>query len=202
MNTKTLFLSCIFVFNTFFIQAAALAAGPMEQIEGSVNDVLKILGNDKLDPERKKESIGTIIRQRFHFRAMAQQTLAQNWRKASAEEQEDFVELFSRLVLATYMSRIESYTDERVGFVKEKVDGDRAVVDSVIVTANLEIPVTYKLVKSGSEWLVYDVLVEEVSLVRNFRSSYQDIVKKEGFTGLLAKMQEKIKSLETPKETG
>lgn len=198
MKAKRFILTCGLVLFMVTPAVMAMGTGPLEQIQTSVNDILRILASDKLNLEDKKENIATAIRKRFHFRAMAQQTLAQNWRKATPEEQKDFVELFSRLVLATYMNRIESYTNERVEFVHEKVHGDRAIVDSMIITATLEIPVSYKLVRKGSEWLVYDVLVEEVSLVRNYRSGYQDIVRKEGFGGLMAKMQEKIKSLEAP----
>lgn len=176
------------------------ASGPMEQVKVSVDEVLGILANPTLSLDDKKERIGTIIRKRFYFRAMAQQTLAQNWRNASPDEQKNFVELFSRLVMATYLNRIEAYSNETVEFKREKIDDDNAVVDTVIVTKTVEIPITYKLVKKDNEWLVYDVVVEEVSLVRNYRSSYQDIVKKEGFSGLMARMQEKIRSLEAPPE--
>lgn len=174
--------------------------GPLDQVKVSVDEVLGILSNQKLSVEEKKDRIGTIIRHRFHFRAMAQQTLAQNWRKATPDEQKSFVELFSRLVMATYLNRIEAYSNETVEFKREKIENDNAIVDTVIVTKTVEIPISYKLVKKDSDWLVYDVVVEEVSLVRNYRSSYQDVVKKEGFSGLMAKMQEKIKSLEAPPE--
>lgn len=174
------------------------APGPMEQIKASVDEVLTVLANPKLDLAEKKERISIVIRKRFYFRAMAQQTLAQNWGKATPDEQKRFVEVFSTLVMATYMDRIEAYSNETVEFRREKIDEDRAVVDTTIVTATLQIPISYKLVQKDGDWLVYDVLVEDVSLVRNYRSSYQDIVKKEGFSGLMAKMHEKIKSLEAP----
>ncbi|KAF0193138.1 MAG: putative toluene tolerance protein [Gammaproteobacteria bacterium] len=198
MKTKR-FALLLAVSLLFSVAASAVVApGPMDQIKASVDEVLNILSNSKLEANDKKERISTIIRKRFYFRAMAQQTLAQNWRKATPDEQKNFVELFSRLVMATYMDRIEAYSNESVEFKREKIEEDRAVVDTTIVTTTVQIPISYKLVKKDGEWLVYDVVVEEVSLVRNYRSSYQDIVNKEGFTGLMAKMQEKIKSLEAP----
>jgi phospholipid transport system substrate-binding protein len=174
---------------------AFAAANATESVRISVEAILVILKDAGLDKPAKREKIRGVIAERFDVRAMSQRTLATNWRKASKEEQQQFVKLFAELIQNTYIGRVEAYTNEEVKYPGEKIMNDRAVVDTLIVTSSKEIPVTYKLYLKGGQWLVYDVNIEGVSLISNYRSSYQEIVKNEGFTGLLAKMEEKVKEL-------
>jgi phospholipid transport system substrate-binding protein len=174
---------------------AFAASSATESVRTSVDAILGILKDAGLDKPAKRDKIRGVIAERFDFRAMSQRTLATNWRKASKEEQQQFIELFSELIQNTYIGRVEAYTNEEVKYPGEKVTDDRAVVDTLIVTSSKEIPVTYRLYLKGDRWLVYDVNIEGVSLISNYRNSYQEIVKREGFTGLLAKMEEKVKEL-------
>lgn len=174
----------------------ALAAdNATESVRASVNAIIGILKDAALDKPAKRDKIRVVIAERFDFRAMSQRTLATNWKKASQEEQQQFVALFAELIQNTYIGRVEAYTDEMVKYPGEKITDDRAVVDTLIVTSSAEIPVTYKLYLKDGRWLVYDVNIEGVSLINNYRNSYQEIVKKEGFSGLLAKMEEKVREL-------
>ncbi|HFD92172.1 MAG TPA: ABC transporter substrate-binding protein, partial [Gammaproteobacteria bacterium] len=91
--------------------------------------------------------------------------------------------------------RIEAYTDERVEVLGARVKGSRAEVSTIIVSGDVDIPIRYKMRLKGGKWLIYDVVIEEVSLIRNYRSSYRDIVKKEGIDGLLTRMDEKLARL-------
>jgi phospholipid transport system substrate-binding protein len=181
------------------LMTLALAAGAVdnatESIRMSVDTIIGILKDATLDKPAKREKIRGVIAERFDFRAMSQRTLATNWKKASKEEQEHFVALFGELIQNTYIGRVEAYTNETVKYPGEKITNDRAVVDTLIVTSNTEIPITYRLYLKDGRWLVYDVNIEGVSLISNYRNSYQEIVKKEGFGGLLAKMEEKVKEL-------
>ena len=128
---------------------------------------------------------------------MSQRTLATNWKKASDDEKKKIVALFSQLIESTYIGRVEAYTDEKVDYPGEKVKGKKAVVETLILTDTADIPVNYKVYLKNGKWWVYDVVIEGISLISNYRSSYQEIVKKEGFDGLLAKMQDKIKDLQS-----
>jgi phospholipid transport system substrate-binding protein len=166
-----------------------------ESVRMSVDSIIGILKDTGLDKPAKREKIRGVIAERFDFRAMSQRTLATNWRKASKEEQQHFVELFSQLIQNTYIGRVEAYTNEEVKYPAEKITNDRAVVDTLIMTSSAEIPVTYKLYLKDNRWMVYDVNIEGVSLISNYRNSYQEIVKREGFAGLLTKMEEKVKEL-------
>lgn len=178
--------------NTAIAETAALDA-----VRTSVEAILESLKDEQLDTTARREQMRAAIKDRFDFRAMSQRTLATNWKKASDQEQQQFVELFSRLVEYSYVGKIESYTNEKVEYPGAKVKGRKAVVDTLIITASADIPVSYKLYRKDDEWLVYDVIIEGVSLINNYRSSYKEIVKKEGISGLLAKMQVKLNELDS-----
>ena len=175
--------------------AAFSSNNATESVRMSVEAIIGILKDTELDKPAKREKIRLVIADRFDFRAMSQRTLATNWKKASKEEQQQFVGLFAELIQNTYIGRVEAYTNEEVKYPGEKITNDRAVVDTLIVTSSAEIPVTYKLYLKDDRWLVYDVNIEGVSLISNYRNSYQEIVKREGFSGLLAKMEEKVREL-------
>jgi len=178
-----------------FTHAALAASSPTEDVRTSVDAILVILQNGELDVQQKRADISKIINKRFDFRAMSQRTLATNWKKTSDEEKKQFTALFSQLIESSYVGKIEAYTNEKVEYPGEKVKGKKAVVETLILTSSADIPVNYKLYQKGDQWLVYDVIIEGISLISNYRSSYQEIVKKDGFDGLLARMEEKIREL-------
>ncbi len=169
--------------------------GPMAQARSTVDSVMEILRNRQGDALTQRRQLSSAIRDRFEFSAMAQRILAVNWRKASSEQRQRFTALLSELLERSYLERIEAYTDEKVEFVKEKVEGDRAQIDTLIVTRSVDIPVTYRMLQQDGEWKVYDVVIESVSFVSNYRSSYRQIVKSQGLDGLLALMQQKLDQL-------
>lgn len=171
---------------------------PTETIRMSVNDILALLRNDQLDKETRRDRMRAVINARFDFRAMSQRTLAVNWKKASSEEQQQFVDLFTQLIENSYVGKIEAYTNETVEYPGEKLKGRKAEVDTLIVTSSKEIPINYRVYLKNDQWYVYDVIIEGVSLISNYRSSYLEIVNKEGFDGLLTRMEEKIRELENP----
>ena len=175
---------------------ATAATSPTASIQTTVNAILDILRDKALDREAKHVAMREIINERFDFRAMSQRTLATNWKKASKEEQQRFVELFAVLIQNSYIGKVETYTKETVEYPAEKIKGKRAVVDTLIVTSSKEIPVNYKVYLKNGEWRVYDVIIEGVSLISSYRSSYQKIVKKDGFPGLFVRLEEKLKEIE------
>ena len=168
---------------------------PTDDVRTSVDAMLEILKNEQLNKEDKRAQMSTVINERFDFRAMSQRTLATNWKKTTDEEKQQFIALFSQLIENSYVGKIEAYTNEKVEYPGEKIKGRKAVVETLIVTSSADVPVNYRVYQKGDQWLVYDVIIEGVSLISNYRSSYQEIMKKEGFDGLLAKMQAKIDEL-------
>ena len=195
MILKRFFMPILFGFMMTLASSAFAVGNATDSVRMSVDSIIGILKDAGLDQSAKREKIRVVIAERFDFRAMSQRTLATNWRKASKEEQQQFVELFTKLIQNTYIGRVEAYTNEEVQYPGEKITKDRAVVDTLIVTSSKEIPVTYKLYLKDDRWLVYDVYIEGVSLISNYRNSYQEIVKRDGFAGLLSQMEEKVKEL-------
>ena len=180
---------------TLASHVAADETSPISQIKLTVDNVLSLLKDKSLEANDRREQIRSLLNDRFYFRAMSQRTLARNWKKASAEQQKTFVSLFSDLLENTYIGRIEAYTDERIEYLREKnKNSKRSVVYTQIVTKSADIPINYKLAKKGDQWLIYDVVIEEVSLISNYRSSYAKIIRKDGMDSLLNKMKEKLET--------
>jgi len=189
-------LTFLLALSGFSLQAQA--GTPTDQMKSTVDEMMSVLRNDSTW-EQKEPVLSDLISKRFYYRAMAQRTLATNWKKASDAQKKEFIDLFSELLLFTYLDRIKAYTNEKVEFKREKVKKKTAVVYTEIITGSANIPINYKLLHSGDQWLVYDVIIEEVSLVSNYRSTYKEIVKKNGIDGLLKKMSDKNKELTASK---
>jgi phospholipid transport system substrate-binding protein len=177
----------------------ARAAEPLAEVQSTVDKVLTLLRNKELPQAERRQQLTAVIRPAFDFEVMSQWVLGPNWRQASATERQRFIELFSDLLEATYIGKIEGYTDERVEYAGQKIEGEKAEVETFVKTRSADIPLRYKLFRKAGRWLVYDVVIEEVSLVRNYRSTYDEIVRKEGFSGLFARMEDKIRELKAPK---
>jgi phospholipid transport system substrate-binding protein len=192
---KNILLVLMIGFTLAFTATSYAGTSPTDDVRTSVDAMLVILKNEQLNKQERRAQMSDVIIKRFDFRAMSQRTLATNWKKTTDDEKQQFVELFSQLIENSYVGKLESYTNEKVEYPGEKVSGRKAVVKTLIITPSADIPVDYRLYEKDGQWLVYDVIIEGVSLISNYRSSYQEIMKKEGFDGLLAKMQKKIDEL-------
>ena len=166
----------------------------------SIERVIAILKDQSLDRDARWNQIAAVIRDGFDFRSMSQSVLATNWRKATPEEQERFTEFFSQYIEETYRAKIEAYTDEKVLYKDETIKGKRAVVETVIVTSTNEIPVNFKLRLDDGQWYAYDVVIEGISLVSNYRTTFAAIVKNEGMDGLLNNIQKRIDKYKAEQE--
>jgi phospholipid transport system substrate-binding protein len=174
------------------VVAVKAAVGPTDAVKDAINQVLKILKNTDYDREQRWAEIGRIIDARFDFRSMSQSVLSSSWRTATVEEKRQFVEFFSQYLEDTYRTQIESYSNQSIEFVGEQVRKDRAIVDTIIVTDTTRIPVTYRLKNNEGEWFAYDVIIEGVSLVSNYRNTFTAIIKTEGMEGLLLDLEGRI----------
>jgi len=188
-------LLIIFSSLVFGVPQAICATSPLEQVKLAVDQVIEVLRQDELQGEARRKVLSELLRSRFDFFIMSQRTLGQHWKKATEQEQDEFVRLYTELLEASYIGKIEAYTDETVDFNSEKIDGTRAVVATVVHSHNTDIPIDYSMVKIGDDWFVYDVVVEDISLIKNYRSSYGEIVRKEGYAGLFERMRKKIAEL-------
>ncbi|AMV71443.1 ABC transporter substrate-binding protein [Desulfuromonas carbonis] len=171
---------------------ALAAPSAIDQVRATVNQVLEVLRNKGLDETARREQLRTLVRDRFDFALMSQWTLGTYWRQASPDQQRRFIDLYSDLLEASYLGKVESYTDEKVHFIGERIEDQRAEVETEIATAQANIPLNYRLSLEGTEWKVYDVVIEGVSLVRTYRGSFGEIARKDGIEGLLKQVAQKV----------
>jgi phospholipid transport system substrate-binding protein len=174
----------------------AAAGAPTDQLRGRVDRVLAILDDPALKQEARaadrRAAIRAVANEIFDFREMSQRTLARHWQGRTAAERDEFVELFADLLERSYIGKIETYSGERIQYGAESVDGDQATVRTKIVTkTGTEIPLDYRMQRGGDRWLAYDVSIEGVSLVANYRSQFNRIIQQSSFKELLAKLAAK-----------
>lgn len=196
---KKIFLAVILsIALPVFYQGSSCAAAtdPVVFVKDAVDEIISILQDEKLAvPARRaerKNRMVTIVEKKFDFRDMSMRALAKHWQGRSPAEQDRFVFLFKALLENTYIAKIETYSGEKVVFKKAAVQGNKAIVYSDLIRKNVETPVNYKLKNNDDRWTVYDVEVEGVSLVNNYRTQFASILGKEDFAGLIAKLEEKV----------
>jgi len=191
MNRKLLSLFSLLL---LILPMPALAApSALDQVQQTVNQVLEVLRNKGLEATARHDQLRSLIRSRFDFALMSQWTLGTYWRTASPDQQQRFIELYSDLLEASYLGKIEKYTDEKVNFLGQRVDDGRAEVQTEIVTSQANIPLNYRLNLEGEEWMVYDVVIEGVSLVRTYRGTFGEIARKDGIDSLLDQVAQKVR---------
>lgn len=186
----------ILFLGVFWCAATASAGLPTEQIKSTVDQALAVLKNPKLKSDAKtkerREQLRQILFARFDFTEMAKRSVGSAWRRRTPKEQEEFTRLFTDLLERSYIDRIESYTDEKFVYQEEKQDGNYAEVESRILTAKgEEFSINYKLHLVGGEWKVYDVVIENISLVNNYRSQFNRVIANSSFEDLISRLKEK-----------
>ncbi len=171
-------------------------ANPTDNIRTATDKILSVLNDKSLNKEQRRSAlrkeIRNIVDQRFDFQTMSKSVMANNWKKATGYERSRFIDFFSQNLEITYFGALESYSGEEIKYVGEKIKGDRAVVDTVIVSKTKEIPVSYKMKLDIDIWYVYDVVIENVSLVSNYRNLYTAIIKNDGISGLLQNLEGRL----------
>lgn len=196
---------------TFTLIAAAAAvlwmpgqslAGPAtDQVKGTVDQVLKILTDPALKGERKakerRAKLRKTVLERFDFSEMSKRSMGRHWSERTPEERTEFVGLFTDLLERAYVDRVEGYTGEQILYLEETTDGNYSEVRTKIVTKrNQEIPIAYRLQQTDSKWSVYDIVVEGVSLVNNYRTQFSKIIRTSSYQELVKKMQAKVEGEE------
>jgi phospholipid transport system substrate-binding protein len=174
------------------VAAADAGASPKAVVQTTVDSILAILRKPDFDIAKDRETIKGHIVAAFDDTAMAQSVLSTAWRDATPEQQNEFKALLLQTIEDTYLDRVQEYTNETVEFRDEEIRENRATVETFVLTKSGEIPVNYKLRKrNDGRWLVYDVEVENVSMVSSYRDTYRDIVSRSGVDGLLDQMRAK-----------
>jgi phospholipid transport system substrate-binding protein len=183
------------------VVAAPLTAGagaPTEQLKTQVDRVMKVLDDPALKdkPKERRGIVRKIADDIFDFGETAKRSLGRHWAARTPTEREEFVKLFGDLLERSYISKIEMYGGERIQYTGDKTEGDQASVQSKLITKQgSEMPIEYRMLRKGDRWLVYDVIIEGVSLVSNYRTQFNKIIQTSSFAELVKKMKSRQEEL-------
>ncbi|MBF0505229.1 MAG: ABC transporter substrate-binding protein [Nitrospirae bacterium] len=190
---ETIFAACLIV---LLMAAYGYAGEPTDIARQTTDRVIDILKNKELRrAEKTKErraAIRKVVSEHFDFEEMAKRSLAQYWRQRTPEERKEFVVLYADLLERTYIRKVESYSDEKITYGEESSDSVYAIVKTKIVTKrNVDIPVEYRMEKKSGNWVVYDVIIEGVSLVNNYRNQFNKIIVSGSYEELVKRLKKK-----------
>jgi len=177
--------------------AAFATAGPaLEQLRSQIDRVLKIMDDPDLkrdaQSKERRAAVRKVADEIFDFQETAKRSLARHWQPRTSAEQAEFVRLFADLLERSYISRIELYGGEKIAYLGDSQDGDQSMVRTRIITkSGTEVPVDYRMLKRAERWLVYDVIIEGVSLVANYRTQFNKIIQTSSYAELVRKMKVK-----------
>jgi len=197
MICKRFIMVPLLFFMTLVLLGSSIAGGPTEDVKKTTDKLIAIVSDPALkEPDKAREKATQIrkaVDERFDWKEMSKRTLARYWKKRTEREKEEFIDLFGKLLERTYLDKVEGYSGEKVLYVGERVDGDYGIVVVKIVTKkDTEILVKYKLKKKGGKWLVYDISIEGVSLVNNYRKQFNSIMTRSSYEDLIKKLRTKV----------
>jgi len=181
-----------------FVQQPALALtdDPTQQIKESVDKILTILkSNQEAEWTETRQKISETIQERFDYKEQSRLVLHNHWKELNSEEQNTFTSLFSQLQKFVYLDKLKQYSDEKVEFTKQSIKNNKALVFSSIANNTGNINIVYRMYKKQDQWFVYDVIIDGISLVKNYRKQFSAIIEEKKFSGLIAKLEEKIDTI-------
>jgi phospholipid transport system substrate-binding protein len=171
---------------------AAAAASPTEDLRTHVDIVIKTLQTKDGTPQERRAAVRKVAAQIFDFEETAKRSLGPHWQARTPAERQEFVTLFTDLLEHAYFSKIEQYGGEKVAYLGDTLNGDLATVRSKIVTPKgTEIPIDYRMLRRNGRWLVYDVIIEGVSLVGNYRTQFNKIIQTSSWNDLMQRLRSK-----------
>jgi len=177
---------------------SASAGVPLDTVQVNVNKVLEVLRDPAMKPASakavKKEKLRLIYERMFDEVELSRRALARNWNRLDAAQRQEFVQLFQQVLEKAYIDKILSYTNEKIVFDRERMlSENQAEVQTRIVTSSKTIPITYRVIRKGGTWKVYDVVIENVSLVQNYRTQFNEILGNQKPEQLLQILRKKVK---------
>lgn len=180
----------------------AMAGAPMETIRSMVDEVIRLLKDPALQGPAKRQilrqRVKEVVDRRFDYEEMAKRSLGPTWNKLSPAQRSEFTRLFAELLEVSYSDKLEQYSGETVSYLGETQDGDYAEVRTVLVRRNDRIPMTYRLINQ-SRWMIYDVVIEGVSLVSNYRSQFQQVISQSSYAELVRRLRNRVNELRQTK---
>ena len=185
------------------VGAPEVWAGPAtESVRSTIDEVLKVLSDKDLKKparaEERRKLLEKIVGGRFDYQEMSRRSLGAPWNQLTDKDKQEFVDLFRTLLTNTYADRVENYSGEGVQYVNERTEKDYAEVRTKILSGKTEIPMDYRLINKNSDWRVYDVVVDGVSLVNNYRGQFSKILRTSSYPELVDQLRKKSDKIKSP----
>ncbi len=177
----------------------AQASGITDDLKTTIDQVLDVVIDPKYKDDRKtrRDKMKGLIFPKFNFLEMGKRSLgSKNWKARSPEERKIFIGMFGKLLENSYASKLESFSDEEIAYIDEIVKGKFAMVKTEVIRKSDNFSIDYKMIKTGNEWLIYDIVIEGVSAIKNYRSQFAKIIHSDSFDTLMEKLSAKIIKLE------
>ena len=173
------------------------------QLKGTIDRVIKIVKDETLknDHQARRAALRKTIDERFNYRQMVMRSLAKNWDARSGQERQEFIALFKSLLENSYANKLEAYRDEKINYLDEIIKGEYALIKTEVVRRSSTIGVDYKLINENGNWMVYDFVIEGVSMIRNYRSQFTKIIRRDSYEVLVQKLKEKINNIKQSSKT-
>ena len=180
----------------------AVAGGATEAMKSTIDEVLKIVQDKELKQpgraEERRKRLEQVVGDRFDYQEMSRRALGAPWNTLSDKDKQEFVGLFQTLLTSSYADKVETYSGEGVQYLNERMEKDFAEVRTKVLTGKTEIPLDYRLLNKGTDWRVYDVVVDGVSLVSNYRGQFSKILRASTFADLLDQLRKKSDKIKAP----
>jgi len=178
---------------------AVQASGITDGLKATIDQVISVVTDPQYQDDRqtRRAKMKGIIFPKFNFLEMGKRSLgSKRWKERSPEERKIFIDVFGKLLENSYANKLESYHDEKINYVDEIVKGKYAMVKTEVIRKNGTVNVDYKLIRGSGEWRVYDIVVEGVSMIKNYRSQFSRIIHQDSFDTLMEKLNAKVNQLE------
>jgi phospholipid transport system substrate-binding protein len=197
MSFKTIKRLALFILILLVIPSFVMAGEVTDRVKKVSDKIFSVISDKALQTpemkEKKEQMIMDAVDGAFNWEEFSRRALARNWSQRTDGEKKEFISLFKQLIKRTYMEKSGQYSGGKVEFLEEKIDGEYGVVKSQLVSSSgTKTPVDYRLMKKDGAWWVYDVYIEDVSLISNYRSQFNAILNKSSFDELLKRLKEKI----------
>lgn len=178
------------------------AGPPTESMKATIDEVLRIVRDKDLKQpakaEERRQQLERVVAARFDYQEMSRRALGAPWNSLSDQEKQEFVGLFRSLLTNSYAEKIETYSGEGVHYLNERTEKEYAEVRTKVLSGKTEIPLDYRLINKGDDWRVYDVVVDGVSLVNNYRGQFAKILKASSYADLVEQLRKKSDKLKSP----
>lgn len=166
---------------------------PTEVVRATLTEVFRILEDPKLkDPAKqlpRRRMLEEVISRRFDYAEMSKRTLTSHWNRLTKEQRTEFVDLFKGFLTDRYAGKIEGYSGEKVQYLNERLEGHYAEVRTKLVSDKVDIPMDYRLIDKNGHWYAYDIIADGVSLVKNYRSQFEKIIRSDSYDELVTRLR-------------